>query len=50
MEQKIVFDHERAVDSCAASYFVLRFLLVPFVADDTDLVSSAICMQLIRSR
>jgi hypothetical protein len=36
MEQKIVFDHERAVDSCAASYFVLRFLLVPFAAGDTD--------------
>jgi hypothetical protein len=31
-------------------YFVLRFLLVPFVAGDTDLVSSAICMQLRRSR
>lgn len=43
-----MFDHERAVDSCTASYFVLWFLLVPFVAGDTDLVSEAICMQLIK--
>jgi hypothetical protein len=34
------------------AYFVFRFLLAPFntVAGDIDLVSSAICMQLRRSR